>query len=168
MTEEWKDIEGYEGLYQVSTLGRVRSLPRISCQGHPLKGGYRKPQNRSGYLSICLHKEGVWSKYLMHRLVATTFIPNPENKPEVNHIDGNKHNNRVENLEWCTKSENLMHASKVLHRFGTRVVRVEDGKVFDSIRDAAQVCGVKCSGNISMCLRNINHTAGGYHWKYLE
>lgn len=168
MTEEWKDIKGYEGLYQVSTLGRVRSLPRISIQGHQLQGKYLIPQKRSGYFYTCLHKEGVRSKYLMHRLVATTFIPNPENKAEVNHIDGNKYNNQVENLEWCTKSENMIHAAKVLHHFRKKVVRVEDGKVFDSIIEAALTSGIKSSGNLRKCLMDRRYTAGGYHWQYYE
>lgn len=117
MQEIWKDIEGYEGLYQVSNLGNIKSLKRKTWNGYIfvqkedliLKPGL----NAKKYLYVSLSKDNKTHTYRVHRLVAQTFIPNPENKPQVNHIDGNKSNNNVDNLEWCTNSENQIHAFKL-------------------------------------------------------
>lgn len=112
--EEWKDIEGYEGLYQVSNLGRVKSLVRETPFTN--RWGQRITRTRkefimktkeqfNGYLYLCLRNCG--AKWIsVHRLVAQAFIPNPDNKPQIDHIDGNKHNNCVENLRWVTAAEN--------------------------------------------------------------
>lgn len=107
MMEIWKDIKGYEGLYQVSNLGRVKSLERIVNFGNQqriVKEKILSPRdNGNGYKTVCLQ-----SKYFyIHRLVAQTFIPNPDNKPQVDHIDTNKSNNCVDNLRWATHSENM-------------------------------------------------------------
>mgnify|MGYP002622098599 CR=1 FL=1 len=102
--EEWRDVEGYEGLYQVSDLGRVRSF-------HNQYGRILKPIVTShGYAQVTLAKNGTMRSRHIHMLVAKAFIPNPENKPQVNHIDGNPMNNRLENLEWVTSQENIRHA----------------------------------------------------------
>ena len=101
--EIWKDIEGYDGKYQVSNLSRIKSFARDK-KGIILNGS----NNNNGYLTLKLdHKD-----YRVHRLIAMHFIPNPDNKPEINHKDGNKHNNLIENLEWVTREENLKHAEE--------------------------------------------------------
>lgn len=107
MTEIWKDIEGYEKEYQISTYGRVRSYDRFSKQNHFISGKYITPNRlRTGYLLIRLYGRNGFKAKTLHRLVAETFIPNPNNLPEVNHKDENKENNRVDNLEWCTSKYN--------------------------------------------------------------
>ena len=104
MEEIWKDIECFEGLYQVSNLGRVKRV----ATGRVLKGC----KDRGGYLLVGLYKQGSASKKLIHRLVAQAFIPNPEHKSEINHIDENKTNNMVSNLEWMTAKENSNHGKR--------------------------------------------------------
>jgi hypothetical protein len=112
--ETFVDIIGYEGLYQISNFGKVRSLDRKV--NHPWvkvaikKGKMMKTGIKNGYAVILLQKNGIEKHYLIHRLVALHFIPNPENKPEVNHKNGNKLDNRATELEWATRKENHQHA----------------------------------------------------------
>lgn len=107
MKEEWKDLKGYEGLYKVSSLGRVYSV---------YKKDYKQPYlDKDGYLMIGLSKEGKHKNLRLHRIIAETFIPNPQQLPCVNHIDENKLNNNIKNLEWCTPAYN--------NSFGTRTER---------------------------------------------
>ena len=110
--EEWKSIPGYEGLYEVSSYGRVRSLEKSyirknGVMDHKPEIILRPKNNGTGYFTVCLYKNKIHKYYLIHRLVAQAFIPNPDNLSEVNHKDEDKSNNRVENLEWCTHQYNL-------------------------------------------------------------
>lgn len=127
MKEEWKDIIGYEGYYQVSNLGRVRSKDRIVTHSNGSKVLYRSkilaaPADHWGYNAVSLCKYDIKRKTCkIHRLVATMYISNPNKYLEVNHKDGNKSNNKVTNLEWVTGKENKAHAIKnKLHAYGTR------------------------------------------------
>lgn len=113
MKEQWKEIKGNREIYEVSSLGNVRTKDREGARGRHIKGHIlTQRDNSNGYLRCNLNVNGKRKSYLVHRLVADLFIPNPNNKPFINHIDGNKHNNLVDNLEWCTRSENEKHAWK--------------------------------------------------------
>lgn len=120
--EEWRDVEGYEGLYQVSSYGRVRSVDRIvkypdGKSPRHFKGKELRPQNAStGYLFVNLSRNSRIKRVGIHRLVALSFIQKPDGNMEVNHKDGNRHNNRVENLEWVTRGENILHSYRKLGR----------------------------------------------------
>lgn len=117
LNEIWKDVSGYEGFYQVSNLGRVRSLDRSIKQfyGHRNIAGniIKGHPNHQGYLLVnfCVKQKN--KRHQVHRLVAKAFIPNPDSKPNVNHIDGNNQNNALSNLEWCTQKENIAHSFKI-------------------------------------------------------
>lgn len=104
--ERWRWVPGYEGLYMVSDLGRVMGMPKRTHYGH-LMALYEK---KTGYVQVCLSKDGKKHYASVHRLVSQAFLDNPNNKPEVNHINGDKSDNRAENLEWVTRSENELHA----------------------------------------------------------
>jgi len=124
MEEIWKDIEGWKNHYQISNLSRVRSLdfPMFHWRGGQSieKGRIMKLKKDNGYLRIVLRKNGEQKNLAIHRLVAQAFIQNPENKPEINHINGIKTDNRIENLEWCTQKENCEHAFKIGLRKGLK------------------------------------------------
>jgi len=113
----WREIEGFEGKYIISNYGEVISLPRFKQNNSKLQ--YVEPKEipahigAKGYVYIMLYKNAKSYNLRLHRLVAKAFIPNPENKPQINHLDGNKKNNRVDNLEWCNQSENEKHAYRI-------------------------------------------------------
>lgn len=182
--EEWKDIEGYESLYQVSTLGRVKSLARKDSRGCPLRERYLKPDTRTcGYLFVSLSKNGIVHAKTIHRLVAQAFIDNPYDYPQVNHKDEDKTNNRVENLEWCTAKYNLNYGTcpqrfsearkgqrlssvsieKMRHKIMKKVMCVETGQIFDSIKSAEEFVHTTGMGAV---LHGRAKTCGGYHWRY--
>ena len=172
--EQWKDIEGFEGYYQVSDMGRVRSLDRVvttTRYGKPLsmtvKGKVlRAPVTRDGYVSIQIFKASKYYTFKVHRLVANAFIDNPDNLPEINHIDGNKQNNAASNLEWCTRGHNISHAFRTglidpkNRRNNRKAVRRSDGVVFESLTKAAEESGTHVSGVSMCCHGRLAHTAG--------
>ena len=222
MEEIWKDIiiqkngiiYDYSGLYQVSNLGRVRSLDRVDSNGHKVKGKIMQYKPRkNGYVYATLCKDGKkQQQFLVHRLVATMFIPNPDNLPQVNHKNELKHDNVWTNLEWCTESYNAnygtrneragekkkgeknpmygrtgdknpfygkhhteelkqRHSEKMKGKYtgaknpkAHKVICIETKQIFGCTKDASEWC----HGNVSMCCRGVNKTAGGYHWMYLE
>lgn len=148
LVEEWKDIKGYEGKYQVSNLGRVRSLDR-EYNNHgtmvPIKGKVLSFNNCRGYSLVTLCKDSKCYKAKVHRLVAEAFIPNPDNKPCIDHINIDRADNRVENLRWCTGEENMNNPitkSKIALLHGKRIVATYlDGTetYFNSILDASRI-----------------------------
>ena len=185
--EVWRDIKGYEGLYQVSNYGRVKSLEKdiIYKDGniHHRKERIRNPSKKSnGYLMVCFYVDREQKGLLLHRLVAEAFLPNPDNLPQVNHKDENKTNNFVwvnpdgtvdpdrSNLEWCTAKYNMnygtiiLRASKPVLQFSLFGVFIKD---YPSMDDAEKQTGVLgCS--ICMCCQGKRKTAGGFIWKYKD
>ena len=164
MMEIWKDIEGYEGLYQISNKGRVKSLKwgkeRI------LKPGW----NTGGYLKVYLFKNTEAQDRLVHRLVAEAFIPNPYNKPQVNHKDENKKNNCVENLEWITCMDNCNYGTRN-ERISRKILQYSKSGEF--IREwvgaleVERVLGINNS-DIIQCCKGRRKSAGSFIWQYKE
>lgn len=173
MKEEWRDAPGYEGLYQVSNLGRVRTIR----DGREYKAGYilKGKRNRYGYVEPALTNGGRRTLVLVHRLVAEAFIPNPLKLATVNHKNGVKTDNRVENLEWMSRRDNALHSLYVLNNIskagknvkgqtaGRKIRCIETGKVYPSIGAAARDTNHH-QGNLSRALKN-KWKAGGYHWE---
>ena len=171
MEEIWRDIEGYEGLYQVSNLGRVKSNYNKNR-----KTILKNRVNRGRYFTVLLYKNKRSKNFSVHRLVALTFIPNPENKTQVNHIDGNKLNNRAKNLEWVTASENQIHAYATglqpkpedRDKGRKKVKCLENKIIFKSLREAGLYMGNKeATSYISKACNGKLKTAYGYHWEFV-
>ncbi len=174
MEEIWKDIKEYEGLYQVSNLGRIRRLVFINniIKKEKIKilKLYTNTRNRQ---YVTLYKNNIRKNCIVHRLVAKEFIPNLQNLPEINHIDGNPSNNVVTNLEWCTKKYNMKHAYynelnnlKKYNERNKKSIMRSDGKIYDCSYSAAQDMGVTVF-SIRDVLKNRIKTCKGYSFKYI-
>lgn len=180
--EVWKDVVGYEGLYQVSNIGNVISLRRNYKCGPK----YLTPFENDGYHRVTLVVGKSHKNLLVHRLVAEAFIPNTEGKEVVNHIDGNKLNNKANNLEWVTKKENTAHAIRtglrrpdVPHRSfrGANSPRAKKVYQFDlsgnfiKAFDCAEYAAIEVGASkscISKCCRGKRKTHKGYMWSFWE
>ena len=168
----WKDIPGYEGKYQVSNLGNVKSLNYKRSGKEKLLTPYQKP---NGYMTISLWNNNRGHTEYIHRLVANAFIDNPDNLPEVNHKDENKQNNSVENLEWCGSKYNMNYGegahkkSAENHKKPVYQYDLQGNfiKEWSSATDIHRVLGYSNS-NIARCCRGVSKTSHGYIWRYKE
>jgi hypothetical protein len=176
--EKWAAIEGFNGEYKISNLGRIKSYkmknPKIMAIRH----------NENGYCTIALYKNAKGYNFKIHRLVAMAFIPNPKNKEQVNHKDGNKDNNKEYNLEWCTRSENEIHSFRVLkqkHNMRGKTgekhpnvkkieqIDIKTGNtvnVFYGSLEAQRHIQTVNQSNIIACCKGKRNQAGGYGWRY--
>ena len=176
--EIWKDIEGFEGLYQVSNMGRVKSLERTVWNSG--KGCYRTVPEKilkadkdgSDYLQVLLYKDGKTKMYKIHRLVAQAFCENQMGYSEVNHIDENKENNRAENLEWCSRSYNCNYGARnkrIAEKKSKPVLAIDKrtGLIleFTSALEAEKQTGIN-NGNINKCCKGKLKSCGGFYWMY--
>lgn len=165
----WREVAGYEGLYAVSDEGEVISLPRVINNGRGsfrVSGKLLKQGTRAGkYKFVHLSKNNVHNSFLVHRLVALAFLDNPENLPEVNHKDENPSNNRVENLEWCSRQHNIDYSkAKKVSQYTLGGEKVAEYK---SISYAADITGISRQA-INNALSGWSKSAGNYAWKYEE
>ena len=192
--EIWKDIEGYEGLYQVSNMGRVKSLERRVNSGL-INSGYstvktkilKSNLNTYGYPFVGLCKNGVTKRVSVHILTAKAFIPNPENKPTVDHINAIRTDGRVENLRWFTYKEQFndnkitspplkkrsseLGKKYIQNAIDSTKVKVKcktTGEIFNSIKEAARYYAINNSGDISKCCKGTRKTCGGMEWEYID
>lgn len=163
--EIWRPVKGYEKLYKVSNFGRIKKTYKNGKQ-KILKHG----KNKQGYWQICLSKENIQKSFKIHRLVAQAFIKNPLNKKEVNHIDGNKNNNKVDNLEWCTPKENIQHAYKTgLKKCigGKKINQFNlSGEFINQYNSIGQAQRKLKTYHIVDCCKGKRKTSGGYVWRY--
>ncbi len=160
--ETFVKIEGFEN-YEVSNLGKVRNIK----SGIVLKPWVTK----DGYLRHCLYKHNKQKKLLLHRIIATAFIDNPEGKPQINHIDENKLNNDLSNLEWCTERENAIHGTRikrVVEKLSIKVIQLDlnDNVIneFESMRQAERETGIDAT-SISACCSGKRKSAGRFKWR---
>ena len=183
--EIWKPIKNYEEFYEISNLGNVKAKERIRIDKNGVKRKYKEKillpsqlgyfdKYGRNYLKIGLYdKFKTYTQFLIHRLVAIHFIPNPDNKPEVNHKDENKENNNVNNLEWCTRTENNEHSKITENLNNSKKIKInqlslngEFIKEWDGIREAARGIGAKSHKHISCCCKGTEKTAQGFKWEY--
>ena len=156
-----KDIKGYEGLYAITSCGKVWSYKSKK---------FLKPQLRKGYFFVCLCVASSRKGFAIHRLVAEAYIPNPEGLPQVNHKDENKENNCINNLEWCDAAYNNNYGTRrerAGKSCGKAVYCVELERTFGSQTEAAKALGID-QGDISKCCNGKKKAAGGYHFKYAK
>ena len=196
IAEIWKDIQGYEGLYQVSNFGRIKSVGRFIDR--LVTGNYwqeeriLKPhKTKYGYLMVELRNHKKPKNFLIHRLVAIAFITNPENKPEVDHINANKTDNNVNNLRWVTAKENVRNPLNMVHLIGKnhpmfgkkhseetknkmrgknnprarKVRNIETKEIFDTVTEAEKKYNL--SKGCIKCAIKKNWKSAGYHWEYV-
>lgn len=178
--EIWKDIKGYESLYQISNTGKIKSLQRYVCSKNGskqlIKEKIRKTSiTTAGYEYVVLANKGENKTLLVHRLVAETFLPNPFNLKCVNHKDENKHNNNVSNLEWCNYEYNNTYKDIHLRRNKDNTTRkviqydldMNEIKRWDSIIEAANNFNTHSSNIMKCCIGERNHV-NGFKWRYYE
>jgi len=179
MEEFWKPIPNYEGLYEISNTGKIKRLARIAIYENGSQHQYNEcimtPSiNKDGYYQIHLTKNKEQKTFTVHKLVALTFIPNPNNFLCINHKDENKLNNHIDNLEWCTREYNSSYGSKAKRAAENNprkkqivmcdLITQKEIKTFDSVREAARQTGISHSG-ISKVINGKGLSAGGYYWK---
>ena len=177
MQEIWRDIKGYEGLYQISNFGNVKSVERIVKRGtnfKPVCERVLKTGDKGGYKYVILSKNGKTKTGWVHRLVAQAFIPNPDNLPCINHKDEHPSNNRVDNLEWCTHSYNNSYndvrIKAAVSKRKSVLQYTKDGKFireWSHAREAAEVLGLNKRAIYECCVGR-SRTSGGYIWKRKE
>lgn len=181
--EIWKDIKGYEGIYQVSNLGNVRSLDRYGfIKGNKtfFKGKQLKQKtDKRKYKRVSLCKEGKQRTITVHRLVMESFVENIFNYPCINHKDENPSNNKLDNLEWCTQKYNINYGTcrekiKKNHKSqincestSKKVINLDTNEIFPSIHEAGRRFKINFQ-NIYKCCKGKRNTAGGYRWGYLN
>jgi len=176
MQINWIDIKGYKGRYQINNSGEIMSL---------IRNKILTPRKCGQYNAVCLYDSNINRKnFYIHKLVAEYFIENPLNKDQVNHKDGNKNNNSIDNLEWCTASENINHAYRIgfkkapcahTGRFGFEHHRSKSVYQFNTNKDLIGIYGSICEASretnidrksISNCANNKTKTSGGYYWEF--
>ena len=171
MKEVWKDIPNYEGLYQVSNLGRVKSFRKSTKFGSQPEYILKPNLANNGYMQVTLYNNAKRHKFLVHRLVAIVFLPNPDNLPQINHKDEDRQNNEVSNLEWCTAEYNNAYGTAKIRAIDTISKPVEqltyDGKViaiYRSARIASEILGIKKPSITNAICKK--YQSNGYYWRY--
>lgn len=175
--EIWRPIKGFEKIYEISSLGRVKSLARPMHL--PVRGAYYTSREKimsparigaDGYEFVYLRKGGKAHRRYVHRLVADNFLNGIKNGNVINHINGIKYDNRVENLEWCSQSENVKHATRVLGLRGRKIAQYDKRgnyiKTWANAYEVQEKLGIN-RGNINSCINKHRKTAGGYRWEAL-
>lgn len=176
MQEIWRDIKDYEGYYQISNLGNVRSLDRLDNKGRKVYGkNITIKRSRNNYRFVTLYKDGKAKMISIHRLVALNFLPNPNNFPQVNHKDEDITNNKLDNLEWCSSKYNANYGTRnkrlsdLKESVKKRVIRYNEdkteAKIYSSIREASKEHNNNNS-HIIACCKGRKKKAYGYYWEY--